>query len=49
MAYEGRVEAGWGREDVESVREVGVRVARRLGCRSDKVPGLGEVKEDSND
>ncbi|EST09174.1 Carboxymuconolactone decarboxylase [Kalmanozyma brasiliensis GHG001] len=45
----GALRAGWSREDVQSVREVAMSLARRLGVRTDKVPDLDEVKEDSND
>lgn len=45
----GALRAGWTKGDVESVRCVAMRSATRLGVRTDRVPGLDEVKEDSND
>lgn len=45
----GALRAGWSSDDVNSVINVAKRVARRMGCRTEKVPTLQEVKEDSND
>ncbi|KAJ9474392.1 putative carboxymuconolactone decarboxylase [Pseudozyma hubeiensis] len=45
----GALRAGWSRDDVDSVRSTVKELARRLGVRTDKVPPLEEVKEDSND
>ena len=45
----GALRAGWEREDVQSVRSVSKHIARRLGVRTERVPDLDEVKEDSND
>lgn len=45
----GALRAGWAREDVESVRQVSKDIARRLGVRTERVPGLEEVSEHSND
>jgi alkylhydroperoxidase/carboxymuconolactone decarboxylase family protein YurZ len=41
--------AGWSDECVTSVREVCVELGQRLGCRTSKVPQLGDVREDSNE
>ncbi|GAC95895.1 possible carboxymuconolactone decarboxylase [Pseudozyma hubeiensis SY62] len=45
----GALRAGWSRDDVDSVRSTVKELARRLAVRTDKVPTLDEVKEDSND
>lgn len=45
----GAMRAGWSREQVNSVREVAMSIAHRLGVRTDKVPTIEQVKEDSND
>lgn len=45
----GALRAGWSREEVAGVREVAMAIAGRLGVRTDKVPPLSDVKEDSND
>ncbi|SPO23995.1 uncharacterized protein UTRI_03464_B [Ustilago trichophora] len=45
----GALRAGWTREDVQSVREVCLKVAKRLRVRCEKVPRLQEVNEESND
>ncbi|SPC64761.1 uncharacterized protein UHOD_07132 [Ustilago sp. UG-2017b] len=45
----GALRAGWTREDVESVQKVAMAIAKRLAVRTDKVPGLEEISETSND
>ncbi|CCF50144.1 hypothetical protein NDA11_002250 [Ustilago hordei] len=45
----GALRAGWTREDVESVQKVAMAIAKRLAVRTDKVPGLEEICETSND
>lgn len=45
----GAMRAGWSEQDVQSVRQVAIDIAKRLGMRTDKVPALAAVSEDSND
>ncbi|ETS65365.1 hypothetical protein PaG_00098 [Moesziomyces aphidis] len=45
----GAMRAGWSEQDVQSVRKVAIDIATRLGMRTDKVPALEMVSEDSND
>ncbi|PWN50692.1 hypothetical protein IE53DRAFT_315273 [Violaceomyces palustris] len=40
---------GWNDREIESVRSTCLSVAKRLACRTNKVPSLDQVSEDSNE